>query len=185
MFQYCSYISIPIKCASDYCKQQLHQCCLVSPCGIYILNRQVQVKINAHTSARLGEQLLFWYYVYRVTCNSTRSSTSLQTPDGTVFNLIFSSLYPYTNYTCCVETFYTDMSENAFACAMNTTFEGGMYILLVYKIYTMMSDIIPITCIMQYLDLRLLWSLSHLYRTVLRQYWGGAHLLQMSGMVMI
>ena len=48
----------------------------------------------------------------------------LQTQDGTTSNLIFTSLYPYTNYTCCVETLYTDETENAFACATNITFEG-------------------------------------------------------------
>ena len=48
----------------------------------------------------------------------------LQTQDGTTFNLIFNNLNPYTNYTCCVETLYTDETENNFDCATNITFEG-------------------------------------------------------------
>ena len=48
----------------------------------------------------------------------------MQTQDGTTFNLIFNNLYPYTNYTCCVETLYTDSTENDFDCATNITLEG-------------------------------------------------------------
>lgn len=50
---------------------------------------------------------------------------TLQTLDGSTYYLIFNGLSPYTNYTCCVETLYTDESENAGACATNATFEGG------------------------------------------------------------
>lgn len=60
----------------------------------------------------------------RVTCNSSRSSATQQTPTNETLNLIFNNLYPYTNYTCCVETRYTDETENDYACATNTTFEG-------------------------------------------------------------
>lgn len=98
--------------------------------------------------------ILVLHYLYRVTCNSTRSSSSLQTPDGTIFNLAFNALYPYTNYTCCVETLYTDVSENAFACAMNTTYEGGMS----YNTatYNDSSNSNYYTCIIQCPDLLLL-----------------------------
>lgn len=69
-------------------------------------------------------KIMFKPFFNRATCNSTRSLSTVQTQDGTTFNLIFNNLYPYTNYTCCVETLYTDSTENDFDCATNITFEG-------------------------------------------------------------
>ena len=66
----------------------------------------------------------------RLTCNSTRSSTVLQTQDNSTFNLIANNLYPYTNYSCCVEAQYTDETENANVCATVATLEGCKSLLL-------------------------------------------------------
>ena len=60
----------------------------------------------------------------RLTCNSTRSNTVSQTQDNSTFNLLVTNLYPYTNYSCCIEAQYTDETENANACATVATLEG-------------------------------------------------------------
>lgn len=63
----------------------------------------------------------------RLTCNSTRSSHLIQTQNNSTFNLIVNNLYPFTNYTCCVEAQYTDEVENALVCTSVTTLEGGKF----------------------------------------------------------
>ena len=106
-----------------------HQSMSAGPCLMNsILISSSIGEINAQLDLMViltGTQGMFKPFVSnRATCNSTRSLSTMQTQDGTTFNLIFSNLYPYTNYTCCVETLYSDSTENDFDCATNITFEG-------------------------------------------------------------
>ena len=80
----------------------------------------------------------------RLTCNSTRSNTILQTQDNSTFNLIVNNLYPYTNYSCCIEAQYTDETENANVCATVTTLEGCKSILFLFALIVNHSNVFTV-----------------------------------------